>query len=433
MPEGREPARMYAYPVARRSVGCMLSRVASRTPVSVGVNPPFFFLSESDFFAGPPVFARPISTRGPCCGLFAIYNLTRLDSQCSAMQNGASDLSTSSLTKALHRVKPEMEALIAQRNYLAVRDLRQRCRDEVEASKVVQQRQVAQQHELERERLAQAHTVMTKKALVAANELVHGIRERFDTQLSLHAARQQRHIEQFAHQTFAKEAQRPMVYSGHVRDLLQAEAHLVKLGLYEEADFAKRKIGSAAAAERARFRAQQRASASSRVAKRQEVLDDAAECMRTRRRNEISMALHRAGETQQLVDKQFRHSAEEMAHAHRLELRRNPLLQTLQCLPAMRRRRELASSGHSDENSCSASVAAKVSRGTDLLRRAVGSRYEVPSLCDSYGTLVEFDAVLPRCSKRRADVDVAADDVSAALVASALPPPRFGVAHHARA
>ena len=313
-------------------------------------------------------------------------------------------LATSPLTRALHGAKNEINVLIAQRDYLGVRDLRSRCHAEVEEQKRAERLAVLERQELERERLAEAHRVRRAKTHAAAREAVATSGERFTAHAELHAARQARHLEQFQQSVRARESRRPMVYSSTVRDLLQAEEHLVKLQLYEDADFAKRKIGAAARSERKEFREHLHARVDTQVQCRAKVLEASSQYMEERRRNEIAMARHRAAESERLIDQQFAHCAEDMAHAHRLELRQNSLLMALQCPPAMRRRRELACKGETAER---APASAGAARGTDQLRRAVGSRFEVPSLCAAHGSLVDPAVPLPPCAARVSTAAVA--------------------------
>lgn len=311
--------------------------------------------------------------------------------------------SQSPLTQALNSVKNEQQVLTSQRKYLAIRALRNRCIEEVAELKKLEAAEIRKEQAIERERLEKAKDVMRVKTHAEAQHKVQEIAHRFQATAELHAARQARHLEQYEAQVRAAESKRPLVYSTTIRDLLAAEEHLVKLGLYEDAEFAKRKIGSAAQAEKRKFREEQEQRIQTRLRMRKAVLEDAADYMQAKCKNEISMAAHRAAEAERLLDEKFRHSAEDMSHAHRLELCRNPLLLNLQCPPSMTRKKALASRSNAAGSQKSAGLsnvmATKGSRGTQLLQTAVGSRYEVPSLCDSYGSLIESPA-LPHCALR---------------------------------
>lgn len=323
------------------------------------------------------------------------------------------ELNASPFTRAIQCAKPEINALTAQRNYLAIRDLKKKLKAEVEEDKLHQQEAIVERQRLERERLEKAHQVTKEKTREEAKRNVEEITKRFTTHAEFHAARQARHLDQFEQSVRAVESKRPLVYSTVVRDLLQAEAHLVKLHQYDDAEFAKRKIGSTARVEKKSYRENVESRVQTRVESRRDVLKAASDYMNSRCRNEISMAQHRAVEAEKLIDKRFEHTFDDMSHAHRLELRQNALLKNLQCPPQMRRRKELYSSKNdaasgAGSNSTSAALAQKAARGTEALRRAVGSRYEVPSLCDSYGSLLEKNVrtrednqvELPRCASR---------------------------------
>ncbi len=305
------------------------------------------------------------------------------------------DLSSSPLSAALRGVKAETNALIAQRNYLAVRDLRERCAAEVAEQKQIEIDAAMGQQQIERARLARAHSVMVKRTREIAQHQALRHAEQFATRSASHAARQRTGLQQFEQAAVARESKRPLVYSSTVRDLLQAEEHLVKLHQYEDAAFAKRKIGSTARSEKRTFEEGKRARVRALVDQRQRVLNDAADYMEARRRNEVSMAERRAAQLEALIHKRFEMAADEMAHAHRISLRQNPLVKAVQCPPAMRWRRELASRG---EASPVGGIAAAASRGTQFLKAAVGSRYEAPSLCDAYAHLLTRAAELPPCA-----------------------------------
>lgn len=291
----------------------------------------------------------------------------------------------SPLTELLHSTKAARLSMLSDRDYEAVKKLRQQCFDQAEEIKSGLHTDTIAKHETERRRLAKARESALQEAHERVVAELSEIEQQWDDRRSGFDARQQQRFEQAARSIRNREESKPIVLSSYVRDLQQSEAKLASLHQYDEAAQVRRKIQrledqERIAAEAAKEDRIQRALDITRRAIEQ---DDRN--FRAKVKNELQLALSRARREEDRVKSKFEHIERDMRHAHSLELRKNPLQAPYERPSFIRPRRIESNADQSiflPESSQSAASAAQ--RGTEYLRRTQGSKLCVDSLCDLY-------------------------------------------------
>lgn len=289
----------------------------------------------------------------------------------------ASAVTSSPLSGLLHETKDTHRTLLQQRDYEAAQSLRDSCFERAAQLKAEMHAGVRRNHETERRRLLKAKQQALSQVHGEVVDELHRIEGHWSAKEDAHHERQHQRFEQFERTVRSREGAKPVVLSSYVRDLQQSEKRLADFHMYTDASVVRKKIQHREVEERAVAEAKREERVQKTLDLRRNAMRDEDSNFRAKVKNELQLAVFRATQEERRVRNKFSHIERDMAHAHQLELRKDPLQAPYQ-RPKFLRGGQLA---QSDDSGIAAAAG---HRGSEYLRRTQGPKLAVPSLCDMY-------------------------------------------------
>jgi hypothetical protein len=286
----------------------------------------------------------------------------------------------SPLTELLHATKSARAQMLTDRDYEAVKSLRESCFARAEEMKSGMHADIRTRHETERRRLSRAREAALREVHEQVQKQMDDIEQQWEERRAGFDARQEQRFEQLERSIRAREEAKPIVLSSYVRDLQQSETKLASLHQYGEAAQVRRKIQHLENHERGLSETAQEERIRRALDNKREAMHKDDSNFRAKVKNELQLAMSRASREEERVKSKFDHIERDMRHAHSLELRKNPLQAPYERPPFIKSRTQVEGTV-GPEAPTTASAAA---RGTEYLRRTQGSKYRVASLCDLY-------------------------------------------------
>ena len=179
--------------------------------------------------------------------------------------------------------------------------------------------------------------------------------------------------------------------------ICSALKRLADFHLYDEADAVRRRIQRREIEERDQVVEKKREKVEKCVHRKEELFEEERRSFRAKMRNEIALARFRASQEEQRIHNMYDHLQRDISHSQHRESQVNPLLAVYN-KPRFARsasQRPTTSSSASKprpptRGGKSASAGhTTCSTGTTYFRKMLGSRFELPSLCDMYGHTLE--------------------------------------------
>lgn len=268
----------------------------------------------------------------------------------------------------------KLRSAIQSRDYLSAKSVCDSYATDHEQKKIQQLAELEKLQHTERIRLASAKSVALRRAasagqmLLAQREAEMG--ERQSKVQSVHDDK----LQLLTMSMRDKENSKPMVYSTSTNQLRQAEKHLARLRMFDEAAVAKAKLLQREALEKQRVaRERERKLRDVLEIRHQQFLDD-ERTLYTRMKGELEIEKGRMAAETLRVNTTYDHLSKDMERAHSR--------QKMLCARTTSTDLETVLASGTGQQS-------RAVRGTAMLRRVKGNRFTIPSLCDMYGSLLE--------------------------------------------